>query len=71
MINKLPGQLAGSKKETRGWLVGWLAFGWLDSGAPTFRDLAPLDWFPCPNVGQASTNRDLRLYLGGFVFLVS
>ena len=21
-----------------------------------------LDWFPCPNVGQASTNRDLRLY---------
>ena len=20
-----------------------------------------LDWFPCPNVGQASTNRDLRL----------
>ena len=21
---------------------------------------------PCPNVGQASTNRDVRLYLGGF-----
>ena len=23
-----------------------------------------LDWFPCPNVGQASTNRNLRLYPG-------
>ena len=25
---------------------------------------------PCPNVGQASTNRNLRLYIGGVVFLV-
>ena len=23
-----------------------------------------VDWLPCPNVGQASINRDLRLYPG-------
>ena len=23
-----------------------------------------IDWFPCPNVGQASTDHDLRLYPG-------
>ena len=26
--------------------------------------LGSLDWSHCPNVGQASTNRDLRLYPG-------
>ena len=33
---------------------------WFDN-----KDMICLDWFPCPNVGQASTNRDLRLYPGG------
>ena len=43
--------------------VGSVVAGDIESG------LLWIDWFPCPNVGQASTNWDLRLYPGA-CFLV-
>ena len=32
------------------------------------RSASQVDWFPCPNVGEASTNRDLRHKPRGLFF---
>ena len=33
-----------------------------ESNQPTNHEDIAVDWLACPNVGQASTNRDLRRY---------